>query len=274
MNRRIYVWGFLLSLAAPNAALAISGCNANSMKGLFDAQFSNSGLQVFLKNLRGAKDGSNPATGFAGNPSSLVGNQPGIGRYFFDGNGNIVGQAAVTGNAKPYNAVIGKYTVNSDCTGKVTMNSGAAYDVVILQGGHGAFYVRTDADGAGNIGTLTHTGACNTLTAPVSYGFSFAGANGTEAAKAGPYSGIGAITLLGNGGFSLTESLYSNGGVQRVTSSGTYSVGADCAVSLKFAGNSTPAPVAIQGLMVDKNVGLISVLPDKDTALAGTLIIQ
>ena len=51
--------------------------------------------------------------GFGNNPNSLSGQTPGLGRFFFDGSGNIVGLAQ---GANTNNVIIGSYSVNSDCT--------------------------------------------------------------------------------------------------------------------------------------------------------------
>jgi hypothetical protein len=271
MHQKIFAWGLLIAgLGLPHQAFAISGCSTASLRGIFDAQVSNLGLQTFLQSLNTAATAGTPVAGLSANANSLIGSQTGLGRYHFDGTGNIVG---VSGGSRPLSVAVGKYTVNSDCTAKVTMSSGATFDAVIVQGGKSILYVRTDAAGGGNMGSLVHSGSCGNLVPGASYGFSFSGANSPDGKSFSPYSAIGAITLLNGNGFNLTETVYTSAGVQRGTATGTYSAGVDCTLNLKFS-PSTTAPVSVSGLMVDSTMGLFVLQPDKTTTLAGTLVAQ
>src|SRR5947207_1400241 len=138
----------ICGLASPAAWSAASGCVNGELLGVYNAQISNINLQSVLQAVKAtstpaAATVTPKAPGFGGNDNSLSGNLPALGRYYFDGAGNIIGVA--TGKVA-FNLALGKYTVNTDCTGKITLASGAAYDIVLANGGKELTYVRTDAD--------------------------------------------------------------------------------------------------------------------------------
>jgi len=224
---------------------------------------------------------SNKAPGFAANDNSLSGNTPALGRYYFDANGNIIGLS--TGKVQ-VNLAVGKYTVNTDCTGRITLSSGAAYDFVVSNGGKTVTYLRTDADGGGNVGLLQRAGSCVSLNYPNGFTFAVAGGSkqtdSTGASAFAPYSIVGVLNVNGNGSFNITQSTYKSGGVVRSTAQGTYTVGADCSVALKFSttagANSSNfvAPSAFRVLMVSSSTGQLAIQPDSSTTLTGTLSAQ
>jgi len=181
--------------------------------------------------------------GFGNNPRSFGGATPGVGRYYFDGNGNIVGQG--TGNATQM--IIGSYTVNTDCTATMSLQTGEQFDAIVSSDGANVLFVQSNANSGGAVGRLTR-GASMCLASNVSqtFGFSFFGAqvlpsgSGTAAAanspaNFGPASGIGSISLNGQGGFTLMQWVYTNSGFKQSTSLGSYTIGSDCSLRLSFA---------------------------------------
>ena len=279
---------FACALAVPQA-FAASGCTTTHLQGIYNVEINNASFQSVLQALQAANSTATasqaaPLSGFGDNPASLSGTLPGLGRYYFDGAGNIIGITPAKGSAPAVNVAVGKYTINNDCSAKVSLASGAAYDVFLASGGKQALYLRTDTGGAGNVGILRRGGSCVNLNYPGSYTFEFGG-GAKQTDKAGvtgfaPYSAVGTVVTNGAGGFNFAQSLYTADGVQRSTSSGTYSVGADCSLSLKFstaAGASSSGfvvPASFRVLMVDATTGLLSVQPDTNTTLTGTLIAQ
>src|SRR5690349_10888626 len=120
---RFALTGLLLTaLAAPAAWSAGSGCVNGELLGVYDAQLSNINTQTIIQSLATATSTTattpSKATGFAGSDNSLSGNVPAMGRYYLDGNGNIIGVS--TGKVQ-FNLAVGKYTVNTDCTGRITL---------------------------------------------------------------------------------------------------------------------------------------------------------
>src|SRR5258707_13206835 len=81
-------------LGLPRTSFAISGCNNGYLLGTYDAQVANSNFLTVLQSLNTGSTGSTSSSsttgGLGNNTSSLSGNQPGLGRYYFDGNGTII----------------------------------------------------------------------------------------------------------------------------------------------------------------------------------------
>jgi hypothetical protein len=272
----------ILSLAAPAILSAEAGCVNAQLSGLYNAQISNINTQNLLQSLKAnltpaATGAASKAPGFAANDNSLSGNLPALGRYYFDGSGNIIGLSAGKIAA---NLAVGKYTVNTDCTGKITLASGAAYDIVLANSGRSLAYVRTDGDGGGNIGVVQRAGTCLSLNYPNGFTFAVSGASqqtdSSGATAFGPYSILGSMSLNGNGAFNMSETVYKASGVVRSTAAGTYTVGADCGVTFSFSkaagANSSnfAAPASFRVLMVNSASGLLAIQPDANTTLTGT----
>jgi hypothetical protein len=275
--------GVIAAALAP-AAWGSAGCVTGQLLGHYNTQVANVNTQDILKALKAAPkpaDSVAVVPGLAANDNSLSGHLPALGRYYFDGSGNIIGVA--TGKVA-FNLALGKYTVSGDCTGKISLNSGAAYDFVISNSGKQITYLRTDSAAGGNLGVLKRASSCVALNYPNGFTFAVAGGNqqtdSSGSTAFGPYSVVGILNLSGNGQFSLSESTYTTGGVTRSTAAGTYAVGADCGVSFKFssaAGTSSAnfvAPVSLRALMVDSSSGLLVLQPDANTTLSGTLSAQ
>jgi hypothetical protein len=281
-------------LGLPVTSFALSGCNNGYLSGTYNVTIGASNFQQALQTMSAsATTGSAASGGLTGAPTSLSGNLPGLGRFYFDGAGTIVGtQTATSGNV--YSAGVGTYTVNLDCTAKLTLASGQTYDAVIVNHGRQALFLETDAAGAGASGKLELAGPCVALNSADSFGFSFSGATqqaastgtgttgstGTTAAAFTPYSAIGTITTDGNGSFTMSQSVYQNGAVTRGTAQGSYTVGTDCSLQLKFApqiASSTGAPAnpaLLRGLVLNNAGGSLIMQPDSSDVLSGAFIAQ
>lgn len=269
----------ILGLAAPAILSAEAGCVNGQLLGLYDAQISNINTQNLLQSLKASPAPVTAAPtprapGLGGNDNSLSGNVPALGRYYFDGNGNIIGVA--TGKIAA-NVAVGKFSVNTDCTGKITLGSGAAYDIVLAESGRTLTYVRTDGDGGGNLGVVHRAGTCLSLNYPNGFTFAVAGASqqtdSTGATAFGPYSILGSMSLNGNGSFNMSQTVYKASGVARSTAAGTYSVGADCGVTFKFT-PAANAPASFRVMMVNSASGLLAIQPDANTTLTGAFTVQ
>ena len=268
----------------PQAAWAsASGCLTGQLLGTYNVQIVNVNTQDVLKALKAPAKASDSAgaAGLTANDNSLSGNLPALGRYYFDGNGNIIGVA--TGKT-PFNLALGKYTVNTDCTGRIMLASGAAFDFVISNAGKQLTYLRTDSAAGGNQGVLRRASSCVGLNYPSGFTFSVAGgsqqADSSGSTAFGPYSVVGILNLNGTGQFSMSESVFTSSGVTRSTAVGTYTVGADCSVGFKFSttagANSAnfKAPASMRALMVDSSSGLLVLQPDSGTTLSGAFSAQ
>jgi hypothetical protein len=253
----------------------------------------------------GGTTGSVTNPGFASNPFSLNGALPGISRFFFDGNGNIIGKNPSITNA---NVNAGSYTINTDCTATIKLATGQNFNAVVVNGGAQVLFQQSDANSGGAVGSLNRsTDVClDPTNFPASFGFSFFGAQQTNATTGGatgatgttgstgttgptpnfmPFSAVGQIQLNADGSFSLHEWISQNGKVQPVTTTGTYKIGSDCSLSLSFAsssggttgavgGGSFTAPVMFRGALVNATSGLLVVQPDALTTVTGQFVAQ
>lgn len=318
-QKNMFLGGLLLcGLCLPQIAFAIQGCSNASLIGTYNAQITNANLLNTLQNLNASAGTSGTTTtgttgsttgvttstttgigGFGGNPNSITGNTPALGRYYFDGTGKILGMAAPSSTgttAIPQIMIIGSYIINADCTATLKLNTGQTYDAVLVSGSNRVLFLETDANGAGATGTLDHApSACTQSTSPSSLGFTLSGATpastgttgGTTGSTTGTavaakaYSAIGVLNLDGIKNFTMTESVIQNGAVQRSTAFGTYSLGSDCALRLSFASGtnvgSTGAfvpPASINGLVVNSNNGLLTVAPSQSVIAVGEFMGQ
>jgi len=107
-----------------------------------------------------------------------------------------------------------------------------------------------------------------------------------------PFSAIGTLTLDGAGNFTITQSTFVNGAVQKVTGSGTYTVNGNCTVSLKFTPNTSSGggntgslalPAGFTGLLTSGStspsgsapvVGLLSIKAASGDYVTGLVIPQ
>jgi hypothetical protein len=286
LRQNFGVQGLIIcSFVSPGAFAAAAGCVNGQLLGLYNAALLNTNTQSLLQSANAeatsATEVTAKAPGFVASDNSLSGNTPALGRYYFDAGGNIIGLS--TGKIQT-NLAVGKYSVNTDCTGRITLASGATYDFVVSNSGKTVTYLRTDADGGGNVGVLHRAGNCLSLNYPNGFTFSLAGGSkqtdSTGASTFAPYSIVGVLNVNGNGYFNLSQSTYKSGGVVRSSAQGTYTVGADCSVNLKFStlagANSSNfvTPSSFRVLMTNSSTGLLAIQPDSTTTLTGTLSAQ
>ena len=256
---------------------AASGCSTGQFFGTYNVQVSSIGFQgaITLPPTTTAA----PVIGFANNPNSLSGKIAGLGRYYFDGTGNIIGVTAASSTSPAVALNVGTYSVNLDCSASAKFTSGASYDMYLAATSQEALYVRTDALGGSEFGILRRAGACFALNG--TYTFQVGGVS-TQSPTGGPtgayaYSAAGSLALDGIGNFNLAQSLVTSAGPQKSTASGTYTVGGDCSVTLKFnapANSAFVVPASFKILMIDSTTGMIALQPDSTNTLTGTLVGQ
>jgi len=326
-HKTLALAGFLLcGLTLPQASYGITGCTNANLMGVYYAQISSANFTSVLNTINGSSapgtgttgttgttTTTTPATtnpgGFGNNPNSLSGKVPGLGRYFLDGNGNIAGVAAGTSNtsgAANY-TVIGKYSVNSDCSATMSLNTGETFNAVLAESGKRVLFIESDSTGGGSIGELDlATTACVSVGGPQTFAFSFFGAmpasapttstvTGTTTTPIGttggtttttpaagtfqPTAAVGSISLDGSGGFTLTEWAFASGAPTKATSTGTYTVGLNCSLQLTFNPSTTATTGALagaqfQGLLVTDAGGLVVTQGSTPSVFTGQLIAQ
>jgi len=219
--------------------------------------------------------------GLGNNPGSLSGKTPGLGRFFLDGNGNVVGLSSANTNT-----VIGSYNIASDCTGTLKLNTGETFYVVAAGNGAQVLFMQYDASGPGAVGVLDRSvSACADTGSPQSFAFSYFGAQAAAASSSSaattaaaspaflPTSAVGAISIDGQGGFMLKEWVFSSGAAKLASATGSYTITGDCNMVLKFSsssgattGSAGNAPSALRGLLVSGSMGLIIVQTDSSAS--------
>ena len=325
LDRMLLTGGLLLcGLGWPRVSYAISGCSNGTLAGTYNAQVETINLASAISAPgTGTVSNAVPASltgGLSGTNTSLAGNVAGLGRFVFDGGGNIVGaNVSTSGVVLSGNAALGTYNVNPDCSMTMALASGQTFDGVIVSSGASAnglsnpngtlneiLFVETDTAGAGVSGTFSRApNTCLAATAQ-SFGFQFQGVTATPASTSGTgtvvlsvagsaapgsssgpsfatNSGIGVLRVDGQGGFALSETSAAGGSVQRVTSSGTYTLGTNCAIQLTFTpgvatvngtANSSFVPAVNFTGLLSTTAGVLSVEPGQGTNLTGSLIPQ
>jgi hypothetical protein len=133
---------------------------------------------------------------------------------------------------------------------------------------------------SGSTGTSGTSGSTGTSGTSGSTGTT-GQAGGSNGLTFGAFSQIGTISTDGNGNFSITQTMISNGQVTRSSGGGTYSVDANCSLRLSFQSNAPGttsnfvAPMSISGLTTDSSGGVLVSQPNANTSpLTGTFIVQ
>ena len=281
-----------MALGAAAPAFAIDGCTNQNIMGTYNAQITSAALTNVVNTLN-ASAGSTASVmpgGFGNNPASISGSAPALSRFYFDGSGNVLGGSSI-GNGIFVQA--GVYSVATNCTAAITLNTGQHYNAVVVSGGNQVLVLQSDIGSNGVTGTLVRSdNTCNAPQYPTSFGFSYYGASaqtaasGAAAATLSPYSAIGTLSLDGAGNFTMIEYVV-NGSLssQAFSASGTYSVNNNCSLSLSFAAPAAGAsgvltpPAAFSALIgttpgSSTFNGLITVQPTSGVMLPGVVISQ
>lgn len=274
-------------------------CNNSMVQGSYSAQMGIDQVNA-LANVNATAGKSALDAGFGSSSFSLSGKLLGMSRFYFDGNGNIVGTVTSTptsstppglANTSSTNAILvpaGTYSINQDCTATLTLSSGSTsnytFNGVVAAGGDQILIQETDSSNPGVIGTLTHgPNFCGSnYSNPQSFAFAYdgiiPGAAATSSAAATPaglYSNLGILTIDGNGNFTVTYWENKSGTITRVgtnstPSYGTYSISnTNCTVSLSYNKSGVAGPAFIT---VDSAGGLgsFTVSPSATMPLIGT----
>src|SRR5580704_13199127 len=148
LSKTTLVGGLLMfGLGLPGSAYAVIGCGNTYLQGTYSAQITSANYQALLSALNTSTTGTGssgttttggtgstgtgtatttpngPQGGFGNNPNSITGAIAGLGSFYFDGNGNILGWNATTSTYAP----LGTYTVNDDCTATMKLTAGQTF---------------------------------------------------------------------------------------------------------------------------------------------------
>jgi hypothetical protein len=192
----------MLGLGIPKASLAITGCTNAYLSGTYNSQISSIAFQNVANAINppgGTTGAATLPSGLGGNPSSINGNVPGLGRFYFDGSGNIMGLASNSTAGAPVYAQAGVYSVASNCTAAIAMNAGQHYNAVVVDQGNQILYIQSDASGNGAAGILQRSSnSCVGSQYPQSFGFEFGGA--IPVASSGATGATGTTVTTGTTG--------------------------------------------------------------------------
>lgn len=245
--KRIWMGGLLCCAFGLHSAWAIAGCGNQNLQGTYNLQIDNASLIDMLTAIN-TNISSQTAPGDLTGPGRVPPNFPGsltftsfyAGRYYFDGNGSIVGMI----NGDPTNvtdrlvrAVVGTYSVDTSCNAAITLMGGRTFTAVLASQGQTGMFMETDSAGSGATGTLSRSAnMCADSASPQSLAFRYSGAASIPASdKYQPYSSLGSLSLDGAGNFTMTTTTFSGGAIRRTTASGAYAIQSDCGLQLTFA---------------------------------------
>lgn len=185
-------------------------------------------------------------------PPLLQGSFAAVGTTVYDGRGKVT----ISARSASFNGFIqavppetGSYTVSSDCIVTASYPSGVTTRNVLIDGGRAMYAIQTNTGTV--IGGMSHrigseddqdrrgTLRCTREGLAGNYGFLAEGMAGPPTLPipaAVPLVGNGTVVLERDGSFKLVA-LRSAGGVldpQALTLPGTFTVGSDCGVTMKF----------------------------------------
>src|SRR5262245_3077379 len=256
-----------LLVAQPRRSEAASGCTNAFLNGTYNVQVENASIVNVLASIRAANSGQPlpppPTGGFGNNANSQGGQVPGLGRFFFDGTGAILGQVgsagqpppsdpSSSGNGLPINVTVGSYSVNDDCSASLVLNAVGNFNAVVAAGGGQLLFLGSD----GLLGSMTR--AANScipvLGSQQSFAFGAAGAQRTNGSNVtfAPYSTLGSVSLNPEGSFFLTAWTFTNNAVQQVAANGTFTLGIDCSLNLTYAEGTPATAPNLRGFYVDQ----------------------
>ncbi len=203
----------------------------------------------------------------SGNPITAVG-------QIAANEGNLAGNETISDNGSVGNllGVLGKYTVNSDCTGTMTIQaqgrSKQNFNITVISGGKQIDMVQTDS-GATNLGTAQAQVSKSCSTAGVKGVYGLQG-GGTEIGV-GPLALGGQITLRGDGTVDGTATVSVNGSIasnQQI--SGAYKVIRICqGAAVIQVGNQEP--IHLNLVVVNGQHEVLFIEGDKNSLLSGSL---
>jgi|SRR5579863_5776581 len=259
-----------------HSAWAITGCSNSYLSGTYNAQVSNSEIANLINavNNNGSTTTTTASVTF---PGSLIAGGPNVGRYYFDGNGNVIGMQSVTtpAGSASVSGVIGTYSVDTNCNAKISLNGGSrSFYGVITNQGQTVLFLESDSSGMGTTGSFQRSAnSCTALPYAQSFGFTFFGASQT-AASAGsgtgsgtgsgsgsgtgtttaavtfqPLASVGTLQLDGAGNYTMSAWITNNGATTQSSVTGTYTIGPDCSVRLAPSSNSSSSGGSTGGLV-------------------------
>jgi len=260
------------------AAHAISGCSNSTLNGNYAIQFSGASAPSVAPSLAGL---ALPPAVSSAKAATVGGNAmvpaDGIVKLFLDGNGLLLGNAAVSaGGTWLQGNVSGQYTVNGDCSVSVTMSdpSGATANLsgVVVGQGDTAFVQQTDA-GTGLTGILKKSrGICQTSDLLGTFGIQY---SGTEIVSGSVYSSVGILTLDGQGSVSGSESRFGTGGTAQVASAGSITVNPDCSAMITVTSQDAAGKsLTFLGTISVDNKQLLLIQSDAGMSAIGSMVAQ
>ena len=260
----------LLALTLTTNLHAITGCTNAYLQGSYGGQIS------------GVVAGVKPSSPSGG---SSIGPALTLNRLVFDGQGSVYGTEAANGNGNLTQwQVAGSYAVNTDCTVVMALTDTAGsqqnFNGVLVSGGDRAYLARVDVGFALSGALERARNSCTAADFSGTYGFRRSGATlsasavAPAAASVPSVDSVGLINADGNGSFSMTESLAGSGASGWSASTGTYTVGDDCSVTLTFDATAAAGAASVQGTLTNNRGALFSIETRSSIPVAGSFSVQ
>jgi hypothetical protein len=196
-----------------------------------------------------------------------------VGQIATNGTGSLSGLETVSENGTILDslAVLGKYNINSNCTGTMTIQGAGLspqnFDVTLISGGKAISMVETDP-GTTEAGTAEAEGptACSSSRISGAYAIQ---ATGVETAT-GPLALSGQINFHGDGTLDGTETTSINGVITSGTISGGYKIGNRCfgAASISVGNHNF---IHLDLFVVNGGKGIDFIQADFHTMVSGSM---
>jgi len=212
--------------------------------------------------------------GFAINGTSNGNPFTAVGQIATDGNGTLAGNETISDNGSVGNLlkVLGKYSINSNCTGTMTIQaqgrSKQNFDITVISDGTQIDMIQNDSG----------TTILGTAQAQVSKSCSLAGVKGTYSLQGGgteigvgPLAVAGQIRLRGDGTLDGTATVSINGSVaSKQKISGAYKILRICQGAAEIqVGNK--GPIGLTLVVVNGEQKVLFIEGDANTLLSGSL---
>ena len=262
--------GLLFALTLTSNLHAITGCTNAYLQGSYGGQLSGTAAGVTALSAK----------------SSSTSPQLGLTRLVFDGQGTVTGSATFDATAAASRSQItGTYSVNTDCTISLALTNTLAgqqnWNGVLVAGGDRVYLAQIDTAAPFSGSVERARALCTAADFNGSYGFRRSGvtlaasAGAANAAATTSSDSVGFISADGIGSFSLSESIAGSGSAGWNVSTGTYTIGEDCSVTLTFdASPGSGAAAVIQGTLTNNHAGLVTIETRSNLPVAGSFAAQ
>jgi hypothetical protein len=187
-----------------------------------------------------------------------------------DGNGHLTGSDTNSqGGQAQSQTFTGTFTANSDCTGRASttdsLGTTGHFNIVIVDDGQQILFIESDAGVAVSGSAKRQATNCTTQTISGPYGYAITGWTYDSCGNGWGFAESGKVVADGTGGLSLEATVSQTGNISNGTSSGNYSVNADCTGTATFNNSAH-----LDFVIVDSGREVQFVQTDTNTTVTGS----